>query len=1254
MSRHGSLNRVYRVVYNRTKGVWQAVAEIGRSQGKHSAGSRQKQPGLVKILSALARQLSPKALLGSLFLVSTSALAADLPQNGQVTHGQAKIQTDGQNMTINQSSDKAAINWDSFNIGKQNAVNFNQPDAGSVALNRVTGSDPSKIQGVLNANGQVFLVNPNGITFTQNAQVNVGGLVASTLDITTEDFLNGDYTFEGDSSNAIINQGNIQSTDGYVAMIAAQIDNAGQIDAHSGDVLMGAGQRVTLDLGGPVKIEVEKKALNAHIRNGGAIKADGGLVYLTAQAAGDLASTVINNDGIIEAQTLATGESGEIYLMGDMENDRIQVAGTLDASAPNGGDGGFVETSAAKVDIQPDLVVTTKAEKGQIGKWLIDPYDFTVAESGGDITGDDLSTALGSNSITIQTLTGTDDANNRYATETGNGDIFVNDTVSWDANTKLTLDAVNDIFINKSITANHADGQVALHYGDSGDYYINAPINLQAGTNFFTKQTSDGSEITWTVVNTKIDLQSISEIGSYVLGADINASETSGWSGGEGFQPIRGGSSSDFMGNITYSGFSGRLDGLGHTISNLTINRPTEDYVGLFGMTNGATIKNIGLVGVDIEGNYTVGGLVGEHDGDIKKSYVTGRVTGNNSYTGGLVGTITGGEITNTYSRANVYGDNYVGGLVASAGYNSGATIKNSYASGTVTASGSFPSGLVGNNSGYGSIVNSYYDKQKNTGTMDDSSLGKSKAEIRSLAKSNWDSPVWAADGSSFEGYSSDITLPQLLSFYTPSGDTLFEGGFGTETDAYTITDWNQLQNINFNSDTTTGGYYFALSNDLTTATNGYATQVKDGATLANSGAGWKPIGNGDFNNAFTGTFEGLDHMVSGLTINRPTESYIGLFGKATSTSINTTIKNIGLVDIDISGDFLVGGLVGSIVFSSITNAYVTGTVSGSGSVGGLVGKNETMSPIENSYASDITVNATGSSVGGLVGHNSGSSIKNSYVTGGTVNGSDFSIGGLVGFNQYDTYEIENSYVSDTTVGGSASSQNVGGLVGNNSGAIKNSYASATVSGDSVIGGLVGKPDFGTITNSYYDKTENPDMGDEAGYGKATADLKMLSFFSDSGWDIEGDSAIEPDYPFLAWQGEAESGYEKAWVIGTKVVASSTNSGTSDSGSSEPERIARVDAQRSASQPPTVEVLAPTQVPVMGQTGQSTTQIGGLRIVEISSDNTGSQGAGQPEGGDEAGAGNLATPGGNNNEAGMQAIFVVDGGIRLPDDVIAE
>ncbi len=273
------------------------------------------------------------------------------------------------------------------------------------------GNDVSVIQGAINANGQVFLINPSGVLFTPTSQVNVGGLVATTLNLSTDNFMAGNYKFEGASSNAIINQGNITASGdngkgGTIALIAARITNEGSLTANAGNVLLGAGNAVTLDLGGPVKLQVTQGAIDALINQGGAIKADGGLVYLTAKAAGDLASTVINHTGITEAHTLATGEKGQIYLLGDMAHGQINVGGKLDASAPNGGDGGFVETSAAKVAFANDMKVTTAAVNGKTGTWLIDPTDFIIANSGGDMTATQLSSNLGSTNVTIQSANG--------------------------------------------------------------------------------------------------------------------------------------------------------------------------------------------------------------------------------------------------------------------------------------------------------------------------------------------------------------------------------------------------------------------------------------------------------------------------------------------------------------------------------------------------------------------------------------------------------------------------------------------------------------------------------------------------------------------------------------------------------------------------------------------------------------------------------------------------------------------------------
>lgn len=254
--------------------------------------------------------------------------AQTLPQGGQVVAGQGSIQSQGSLLTVNQASERLVTNWQTFSIGQGSTVQFVQPSSSAVALNRVLGNDVSVIQGALQSNGQVFLVNPNGVLFSKDAQVNVGGVVASTLNISTADFMAGNYRFEGVSGNAIVNHGNITAAQGgTVALIAAKITNLGQIQAEGGRVLMGAGSKVKLDLGGPVKIEVEEGAVDALIQQGGGVRADGGLVYLTAKSVGNLLTTVINHTGLTEARTLAAGQSGEIYLMGGMQNDRIVVGG---------------------------------------------------------------------------------------------------------------------------------------------------------------------------------------------------------------------------------------------------------------------------------------------------------------------------------------------------------------------------------------------------------------------------------------------------------------------------------------------------------------------------------------------------------------------------------------------------------------------------------------------------------------------------------------------------------------------------------------------------------------------------------------------------------------------------------------------------------------------------------------------------------------------------------------------------------------
>ncbi|MFH0933582.1 MAG: GLUG motif-containing protein, partial [Pseudomonadota bacterium] len=338
--------------------------------------------------------------------------------------------------------------------------------------------------------------------------------------------------------------------------------------------------------------------------------------------------------------------------------------------------------------------------------------DFTIAATGGDITGTTLGANLAGGNVTI-TAPGTG--------TTGNGDIFVNDPVTWGctnaAGCALTLNAWRNIYINQDITGTVINGtpQLFLMYGqgaatagNTADYFLGtgAQIFLPAGLNFHTTLgNTAGAQIDYTVITalgtqgstTGTDLQGMIPTGNYVLGADIDASLTSldtGWNAAGGFAPV--------------GSFTGRFDGLGHTISGLFINRPATNQVGLFGITSAASIRNVGLLNANITGNSYVGGLAGYFfDGSISNSYVqTSTITG----TGGLVGALAGYDISGTIAHSHatgnvITGNDSVGGLVGN--YAFGAIIDSHADSGNVVGT-SNAGALVGYNGG-GTITNSHY-----------------------------------------------------------------------------------------------------------------------------------------------------------------------------------------------------------------------------------------------------------------------------------------------------------------------------------------------------------------------------------------------------------------------------------------------------------------------------------------------------------------------------------------------------------------
>ena len=253
-----------------------------------------------------------------LYIIGTGATAYALPEGGQVAAGQAAITTAGSTMTIAQQTAQAIINWQNFGIGSGEAVHINQPNSQAILLNRVIGSNPSEIFGQLTANGQVILVNPNGVFFRPGSSVDVGGLTASTLNIANEDFLKGQLRFAGDSQNPVINAGTITAQNGYVNLLAKEVVNEGIIAAQTGSVNLAAGSGMSLDYNGDGKmaVAVTDGAYQSAVTNKKLIQADGGLVVMTASGKDALMDSAVNNSGMIQANTLGEA-TGQISLTGD-------------------------------------------------------------------------------------------------------------------------------------------------------------------------------------------------------------------------------------------------------------------------------------------------------------------------------------------------------------------------------------------------------------------------------------------------------------------------------------------------------------------------------------------------------------------------------------------------------------------------------------------------------------------------------------------------------------------------------------------------------------------------------------------------------------------------------------------------------------------------------------------------------------------------------------------------------------------------
>ncbi len=829
-------------------------------------------------------RLSIQLLLAS---VSTLALnhpafaGSALPTGGQYVAGQGTIKGGTNSLTINQNSGKGIIDWQGFSIGSGNAVFFNN-GSGST-LNRVTGGDLSKIDGQLHATGSVYLINPQGIVIGPGGKVVTNGsFVASTRDISDSNFLgSGALTLSGNSAGNVVNAGTITSKTGDAILVGRSVSNSGTISASNGTAGLAAGNQVILQpVSGDPRIAISGgsgavtntgtvKAAQAELtaaggdvydlakNRGGLVSATGtatigGHVWLTAGGTATVGGTVaaqnadgsggavtvraqnIAQSGSVDASAGAAGATGGNVSI--VASDTATIGGTISAKGGDGGTGGFVETSGLHLHVLDAARILTNAFSGIDGRWLIDPADFTIAASGGDITGTALAANLANTDVTIESSAGT-------VNTSGSGDVNVNDGVTWTSGHSLTLDAYRNVNINASLTSGgsapvtlHADatgmgtgtvtfsggakvitaGAITIFYDPTGDSTtVNGTKYTAATQTDFSGNVIGSTPVSYMLVNTVTDLQNVQNNLSarYALGRDIDASGTASWNSGQGFKPI---------GSET-TPFSGVFDGQSHAIGGLTIDRPTgTQEVGLFGgLDGGALVENLALTNVQITGGSVTGGLVGlQLSGTISGVSVTGSVTGNNSAeiggiagveigaitssftdvtvsstgtgsrVGGLVGLANGliggsQSITSSYSLSSVTGDN-AGGLVGFS-LSFPLSISNSYAAGAVvghTASG----GLVGNNNTQVTFSNSYWDvgttgqssavAPGSTGQTMGTATGESTAQLQGSLPGGFGSSTWGTGTGLY---------PYLKSFF-PTGVEAISGTAYTDAGVHVAT----------------------------------------------------------------------------------------------------------------------------------------------------------------------------------------------------------------------------------------------------------------------------------------------------------------------------------------------------------------------------------------------------------------------------------------------------------------------------------
>jgi len=1089
------------------------------------------------------------------------AHAGTLPAGGSVAAGSASIASSGANTVITQSSQNAVINWQSFSVGQGNTVTFNDPNAQSATLNRVTGSATSVIAGQIVSNGAVYLVNPNGIAITSSGAVQTGGgFVASTLGIADADFMAGRLNFAGNgASQTVSNAGKIIAGQGaYVALLGGAVSNAGTITVPLGRVGLGSGEQVALDLNGSGFMQVAVPTAlvtgsHALIDNSGAIVVSGGRVTLSAAAVKNAVRNIINVSGSINADS-AVGDGGTITLIGGADTadmaGTVTVSGTLSARATGlTGNGGTVETSGATVDFT-GLKVDTSSLGGKTGTWVVDPEGLIVDAAA--------AATISSNLATTDVFLSTDGntpvgpgtpITDPYAGASVPviGALYINAPINWTSKNTLQIVSASDIYITGAI--NGPNG--GLFFGDSSsvvrprvitdsaavnvgifrlegenwvqnmavlpsffatDFQIEQVFSI--GVTFLRVNGGNGTTATPYKIADIYGLQGIGGVqgspgslnitgpalnsASYVLVNNIDASVTSTWNGGAGFSPI--GTISTGFSSLS-EGFTGVLDGQGHTISGLVINNSAYAEAGLFGqLSTNAIVANLTISGASVTDlatspNYnfaSVGVLAGSaYAATISNVHTSGSVAGATN-TGGLLGDASGTTITGSSSSASVTGLN-AGGLVGIT-ETSNVQVSQSYATGTVFGV-SMAGGLIGESAG--SVTQSYATGYVSGGNEVGGLVGENAGTIsQSYASGTVDGPRSASIVGGLVGkndYNNTISYSyatgEVLADMAPQFSGIVAAGGLVGSNYGSINESYATGAINVNG-TDVGGLVGLCSG--CSVTNSYWDSYSTGQAYA-LGDGYAPpsvyavtsdpaqsrAANYAYNSGAYAAFTPADWtFFNGQT--RP----FGAWEAASTTDasgslIITNSHQLQLINTNLAGSYVLGNSI-DLTETGAVQAGSPGTYSGMWSSAGFVpigtdGASNVLTGASgpgfqgsfngNGYTiSDLTINRPFANyvglfgqIGPLSGFTTGATVENLNLVSANVTGNQW-VGGVIGYIPGPFNTVANINFSGNVTGGTEASY-VGGVIGatyDGSTTESNLTSSGTVTGGDDVGGLIG------------------------------------------------------------------------------------------------------------------------------------------------------------------------------------------------------